>query len=167
MTAPRKVAAFDPAARLLEPVRHDPGMRRPASTAAGAGLVLLRVIAGVLWLLEVAAHWSRYANAVAVGGITFSPEVLGVSLVLFLTVGGLVLLVYLALAVLIFRGRDLPRVIVLLFSVISIGGAFAAWWVDGQRITLHTTLLSLGLDILVLLALSSRSAAAYARRDER
>ena len=37
----------------------------------------------------------------------------------------------------------------------------------GEEITLEGTFVSLSLDILVLLALSSRSAAAYARRNER
>ena len=41
------------------------------------------------------------------------------------------------------------------------------WWAQGQEITINGALLSLSLDILVLLALSSRSAAAYARRNER
>ena len=45
--------------------------------------------------------------------------------------------------------------------------AFVSWWVRDQEITLQTTLLSLAVDILVLLALSSRSTAAYARRREK
>ena len=45
--------------------------------------------------------------------------------------------------------------------------AGAAWWAQGQEITLQSTFLSLSLDILILLALSSQSAAAYARRGEK
>jgi predicted membrane chloride channel (bestrophin family) len=58
-------------------------------------------------------------------------------------------------------------VLVMLFSVFSITTSFTAWWVAGEEIKIETTFLSLSLDILVLLALSSRSAAAYARRKER
>ncbi|WP_314430259.1 hypothetical protein [Microbacterium lacticum] len=52
-------------------------------------------------------------------------------------------------------------------TAISISTAFVSWWARDQEITLQTTLLSLAVDILVLLALSSRSAAAYARRAEK
>ncbi|WP_448261983.1 hypothetical protein [Microbacterium aurum] len=41
------------------------------------------------------------------------------------------------------------------------------WWAQGPEITLQSTLLSLSLDILILLALSSQSAAAYVRRGEK
>jgi hypothetical protein len=58
-------------------------------------------------------------------------------------------------------------VTVMAFSVISITGAFIQWWSEDQEITISGSLLTLGLDILILLALSSRSAAAYARRNER
>ena len=43
-------------------------------------------------------------------------------------------------------------------------------WLDyvaGQEITIRTTLVTLALDILVLLALSSRAARAYAQRPRR
>jgi hypothetical protein len=53
------------------------------------------------------------------------------------------------------------------FSAISITGSFIQWWTGNQVITITGSLLTLGLDILILLALSSRSAAAYARRNER
>jgi hypothetical protein len=55
----------------------------------------------------------------------------------------------------------------MIIAVGSISTSFFAWWVQGQEITLDSTFVSLSLDILVLLALSSRSAAAYARRNER
>ena len=34
-------------------------MKRPVSTAAGAVLVVLRVIAGVVWLVALAAQWDQ------------------------------------------------------------------------------------------------------------
>ncbi len=84
-----------------------------------------------------------------------------------LAIGGVFLAIDAVLAILIYRGRNWPRVIVMLISVISIISSFVAWWAVGEEITLAGTFLSLSLDILVLLALSSRSAAAYARRNER
>ncbi|WP_312677807.1 hypothetical protein [Microbacterium sp.] len=55
----------------------------------------------------------------------------------------------------------------MVFSTLSIVSSFVAWWAQGQEITLQSTFLSLSLDILILLALSSQSAAAYARRGEK
>lgn len=169
MSAPRKRSAFEPAASLLTPTRYDPGMRRPAATTAGAVLVLLRVLAGVAWLVDVAAHWSDYVGQldVAAPGIALAPDAVQSSLLLFLGVSAAVLLVETVLAFLILAGRNGPRVVVMAFAVVSIVSAFVGWWVEGQEITLKTSLVSLAFDILVLLALSSRSAAAYARRAER
>ena len=70
------------------------------------------------------------------------------------------------LAFLIYRGVNWARVLVMGFSVVSISFSFAAWWAEDQEITINTTFVTLAFDILVLLALSSRDAAAYARRNE-
>ena len=80
---------------------------------------------------------------------------------------GVVLLVEAVLALLILRGLNWPRVLVMCFSVVSISSFFTAWWIDDLEITLTTSLLPTALDTLILLALSSRSAAANARRNER
>jgi hypothetical protein len=55
----------------------------------------------------------------------------------------------------------------MLIAVLSISTSFTAWWAQGQEIEIAGTFVSLSIDILLLLALSSRSAAAYARRNER
>src|SRR3546814_10931321 len=86
----------------------------------------------------------------------------GVGLWLFLGVSGIVLAVEALLGVLILGGRNLARVLVMLFSVVSICTAFVQWWVDGQDIRLQTTYVTLSLAILILLALSRRRPAAYA-----
>ena len=170
--APAKRPAFELPAVPDIPVG-DPAMRRPLSTTAGAGLVLLRVAAGVAWTLSVAFGWEGWLRSYA-GDLSgdsasdeLTPGVLGASLVVFLVATGLVLLVELTFGLLILRGRNFPRVVVMIISVLSISTAFTGWWVQGQDIRLSTTLVTLALDILVLLALSSRSAAAYARRRER
>jgi hypothetical protein len=71
------------------------------------------------------------------------------------------------LGILILSGRNFARVLVMVFSVVSICTAFAGWWAEGQDIRIQTTYVTLALDILILLALSSRNSAAYARRRER
>lgn len=169
MSEPHKRPAFEPPTRLMRPYAYDPQMRRPTSTVAGAVLVLLRVIAGIVWTSEVALHWNTYATKVdaVLDGTDFSQQAVQIALAVFVGISAIVLLADAAIAVLILRGVNWARVVVMLFSVISITSAFVGWWVQGQEIVLQGSLLSLALDILVLLALSSRSAAAYARRNER
>lgn len=166
---PRKRAAFEPAARLAQPVGFDPEMKRPVTTVVGGVLVLLRVLAGVLWLAAVAFNWGDISAALdaALGEGTLIFSTSGWVPAAVLAVLGAPLAVTAVLAVLILRGQNLPRVLVMMFCTVSISAAFVAWWVQGQDIRLETTLLTLSFDILVLLALSSRSAAAYARRNER
>ena len=65
---------------------------------------------------------------------------------------------------LVFLGLNWPRIVVMTISTFSISASFVTWWVGDQEITLQTTFLTIALDILVMLALSSRSARAYARR---
>ena len=166
---PQKRPAFEPAARLLKPTGYAPDMPRPSSTTAGVVLVLLRVAAGALMLVALAAGWdSLVASAdVELEGFDITRDGGRYALWLVLAVGAAVLAVDALLAILIYRGHNWPRVLVMLIAVISISSAFTTWWVLDQDIKLEGTFVSLSLDILILLALSSRSAAAYARRNER
>jgi hypothetical protein len=166
---PQKRPAFEPAARLLTPTGYDPDMRRPASTVAGVVLVALRVLAGAFILAAIAAGWDDLlAQADSMlEGFDPTPEGRQAALWFVLAAGTTMLLIDSLLAVLIYRGHNWPRVIVMILSVISISVAFGTWWAADQEIHLEGTFVSLSLDILLLLALSSRSAAAYARRNER
>jgi hypothetical protein len=170
---PRKRPAFEPPAALIEPVHPDPAMRRPASTVAGAALVLLRALAGAVWVVAVAFGWPEWLRAVSgvFGGDAsdtgdLSGAIEGAGLAVFVGAAAVVLAAEALLGILILGGRNLPRVLVMLFSVFSICTAFVGWWADGQDIRIGTTYVTLALDILILLALSSRSSAAYARRHE-
>lgn len=167
--APQKRPAYEPAARLLKPPRFDPAMTRPTSTVAGVVLILLRVLAGVIVLVSVATGWDALlADPDSVlDGFDPTPEGRQAALWLVLGTGATVLLLDLALAFFVFRGRNWARVFVMLIAVLSISTSFTAWWAQGQEIEIRGTFFSLSLDILLLLALSSRSAAAYARRNER
>lgn len=168
---PRKRAAFEPP---LEPPRADPEMRRPTATSAGAVLVLLRALAGALWAVSVAfalPPWLQQIAGAASGDASAStdPDLAGLSdlgpaTAIFLAFMGALFAVQVVLGIRILFGGNLSRVLVMLISVASISAGFLGWWQAGVEITLRTTLLTLSLDILVLLALSSRDAAAYARR---
>jgi len=168
MPAPQKRPAYEPAKRLLKPPRYDPGMKRPISTIAGTGLILLRVLAGVVVLAGIATGWDALLSDPdsVLEGFDPSPAGAQAALWFVLAAGATVLLIDLLFAVFVYRGHNWARVIVMIIAVGSISTSFVAWWAQGQEITIDTTYVSLSLDILVLLALSSRSAAAYARRNE-
>jgi hypothetical protein len=168
---PRKRAAFEAPAALVAPVAGSAAMTRPASTVAGAVLVLLRAAAGAVWLLSAALGWTWLGDAAAlfndssVDASADTPADVGPVLAIVLGIVAAGVVFEAVLGVLILRGRNGPRVLVLLFSTLSITTAFVGWWSQGQEIRIETTYVTIALDILILLALSSRSAAAYARRE--
>jgi len=164
---PRKRAAFESPAELFTAPDADPRMPRPSTTVAGVALVLLRVLAGVLVLAGV---WWQWPTLISDGETLLepiSPEALDLARLVIVAVGGTVLLVDLVVAVFVWRGSNVGRVLILLTSLLSVTGTFTAWWARDQEITVHSALIAVGLDVLILLALSSRSAAAFARRRER
>ncbi|WP_448236133.1 hypothetical protein [Microbacterium paulum] len=166
---PAQRPAYEPIDRLLRPTPYDPDMRRPATTVAGACLVLLGAVVSVLSMVDIATNWHTYLKSIVleIGGAVPTPDVVNAALAVILGVIGVTAVVELVCGLLILRGSNAARVLVMIVSAISISAAFVSWWARDQEITLQTTLLSLAVDILVLLALSSRSAAAYARRREK
>ncbi|MDR6905623.1 hypothetical protein J2X63_001309 [Agromyces sp. 3263] len=169
MTAVEKRPAFEPPAVLVAPVAGPPAMRRPISTTVGAALVLLRVLAGAVWLGALSLQWDQvFTEAVdevgdPITGDAFAATSQAVYTFTVILIG-VVLLIDLVLGVLTWLGLNWPRIVVMVISTISISSSFVTWWVGDQEITLQTTFVTLALDILVMLALSSRSARAYARR---
>lgn len=166
---PEKRPAYEPPARLLRPTGYDPDMKRPAAIYAGVSLVLLRVIAGLLTVVGIALGWHGVVVDLEQSLDGFDPDsdVGQLTRGIVVGAGGVFVLLDGLFALFVFRGSNVARVIVMIFAAASITTSFVAWWVQGQDITLRTTFVSLSLDILILLALSSRSAAAYARRNER
>lgn len=164
-----KRPAYEPVERLLKPTGYDPGMKRPITIIAGVVLVGLRVLAGIGVIVDVGVNWSHLIDdaTVETDGVTWSPEALRDSFVVFAAIIGAALLVDAVMALLVYRGVNWARILVMSVSVVSISSSFVAWWVQGEQIHLDGTFLTLAFDILILLALSSRTAAAYARRSER
>jgi len=167
--APDKRPAFEPASQLLRRPEADPDMKRPTSTVAGVVLVFLRVLAGLVVLASVLLQWRETIKDidVTIEGTPSSPEIAQAVLIAVVVFLGVVLIADSALAFFILIGHNWARVTIMTFSAISITGSFIQWWSENQVISITGSLLTLGLDILILLALSSRSAAAYARRNER
>ncbi len=166
---PRKRAAFEPPTTLFAPLHRDPTMRRPATITTGTLLLLLRVLAGVLLIAGLWLEWPDVMDSadLAVGGDILTAEEEQFALWIVIALMGLSLAVQLSVVLSLWWGRNWARLIVMVFAVVSISTAFTTWFLREEEITLRTSLLAVGLDVLILLALSSRSAAAYSRRRER
>lgn len=160
-----KRAAFESPGRLAEREPAQPRRRRPLATAFGSVLVVLRVIAGVVWLIALAAQWDTLVEQEfdvrleAASAAAASDA----ALTLVLVVGGTVLTIDLVFAVLIWFGSNWARITVMLFATINITIAAIDSFTGDAEVTIRTTLLTVALDILILLALSSRESRAFAR----
>lgn len=162
---PEKRRAFEGMSTRLQAPDYDPWMPRPTTIVVGAALVLLRALSGALILAGLLNGWDGLTAAVdsaielLAGTLAETGPIRAVTLVF----GVLVLVFQAVLAVLIFVGRDWARVLIMVFALIDITTTFIAWATLQQEITIAGSIFSLALDILILLALSSRNAAAYAR----
>jgi hypothetical protein len=161
-----KRPAFESPVVLAERDRPAASMARPTATGLGAGLIVVRVVLGVIWLLALALDWNRVLeNDLGLAPTDDSwSELSGAALTFVLVSGGLVLVAELAFAWLVFRGSNWARIAVMVVAMGSITIAALDYFLGGEDITIRTTLLTLACDILVLLALSSRASRAWARR---
>ncbi|MWB98575.1 hypothetical protein [Agromyces seonyuensis] len=170
MSEPRKRTAFEPALRLAnrddQPTRP---ARRPTQVSIGVVLMVLRAVAGALWLWSLAANWTTLLSDDA--GVSPGPDlseeeyrmVSDFFLTLVLVSGGVVLATLLVFAWLVWAGIDWARIFTMIIASLSVAASAVEWVTGGQDITLPATFLTLSLDILVLLALSSRPARAWSR----
>jgi hypothetical protein len=161
-----KRPAFESPVVLAEYERAARYASRPTPTALGAGLIVVRVLLGIVWLLALGFDWNRVIE----NDLGLAPSdddwsaLSGTVLTVVLALGALVLAAELVFAWLVFRGSNWARIAVMVVAIGSITIAALDYFLDGQDITIRTTLLTLGCDILVLLALSSRPSRAWARR---
>lgn len=160
-----KRAAFESPGRLAEREPAQPRMRRPLATAFGSVLVVLRVIAGVVWLIALAAEWDTLVEHEFDVRLEAASDAAAsdAALTLVLVIGGTVLAIDLVFAVLIWFGSNWARITVMLFATINITIAAIDSFTGDVEVTIRTTLLTVALDILILLALSSRESRAFAR----
>lgn len=161
-----KRPAFESPAVLATPVTPPVSMPRPAATAFGALVVWGRVAAGIAWLVALGLGWDdivRTELEIELEGLDIQAAS-DLVLTLVIVAGSVVLAVELMLALLIWRGSNWARITVMFFSTVSIVVAWIDSVTGSSEITLRTTFITLALDILVLLALSSRNARTYARR---
>lgn len=132
--------------------------KRPASLTLGAVFVFFRAFAGLLWIGALWLFWSEIRREVNIEG---TDEALVLWLIVGLSLFGVLVLTVLGVAVL--RGSNLARVLVMCGLTFSITMTAIGYFLSGEQITIQTTLLTVALDILVLLALSSREARNWVR----
>jgi hypothetical protein len=164
-----KRPAFESPVVLAERERTAATAPRPTATALGAGLIVVRVLLGVVWLLALALDWNRVLEddlGLAPTDDAWS-DLSGTALTIVLVIGAVVLAAELVFAWLVFLGSNWARITVMAVAMASITIAALHYFLADTDITIRTTLLTLGCDILVLLALSSRPARAWARRPRR
>lgn len=154
-----KRAAFEPAQALFRPEDPRSGPKqRPISTTLGALFVIGRAVVGAIWVAAFVIQWIDFARDEGI-----EAEVTAVVLTLVGVVGGVGIIILLLLGWLIWRGSNAARVVTMCGLTLSIITAAVGYFVQHQEITIHSTLLTVAFDILVLLALSSRDARAWAR----
>lgn len=163
MTEPSaKRASIEPPAALFGREASVPAdAPRPSPIVGGTILVLLRAVAAIVWSVGFAVAWPS-----TIASLDLPPDAGDLSIVLWILLGflGVWTLFLLLLARWLWRGSNVARVLVMVWTTLSITTAAIGYFAMGEEITVRTTLLTLALDILVLLALSSRDARVWARR---
>jgi hypothetical protein len=131
--------------------------KRPAQIVFGAGVAFLRGLAFLplaLLFLFLPAH---YAQSLNVEGGRPAQILAG-------TAVALIAQVDIGLAIAVFVGRNWARLVLMLSCVITTTGAFIGNANGSEAVTLATSLPTVGINIMVLLALSSHRAREYAAR---
>jgi len=140
--------------------------RRPVPTALGALLMMLRVGAGALFIALNLLDWKAFvASELNTGALDPSQEdsanlVLGIVMGVF----GAGLVLYFLLALLVFFGSNWARIAAMSYSSLIIATAAIDSFNGGPEVSLRNNLLGVALDILVVLALSSKRSRLWARR---
>jgi hypothetical protein len=131
--------------------------KRPAQIVFGAGVAFLRGLGFVSIAMLLLLLPAQYAQGLDIEGGRPALIVAG-SLV------ALIALVDIGLAVAVFVGRNWARIVLMLSCVVTTIIAFIGNANGSEAITLATSLPTVGLSIMVLLALSSHRARTYATR---
>ncbi|MDR6972472.1 LssY C-terminal domain-containing protein [Leifsonia shinshuensis] len=140
--------------------------RRPVPTTLGVLLMLLRILAGVGYIVLNVLDWQKFVGSELAAGAVSPDERESASLVLGIAMGVFAagLVVYFLLALLIYFGSNWARIAAMSYSTLIIVLSAIDFFNGGPQVSLHNNLLGLALDILVVLALSSKRSRLWARR---
>jgi hypothetical protein len=143
-------------------------MKRPISVYLGVLLILLRAVTSVVTAVGVALDW-RQADVIIEKAVDSDAETVSlVVLIALMSIFGVVVVIDLIVARLIFRGSNRARFVAMILATFMVLGSAVDFIVNGTSFTLENGgLLGLSLDILVLVALSSDEARDFAARRPR
>jgi hypothetical protein len=143
-------------------------MKRPISVYLGVLLILLRAVTSVVTAVGVALDW-RQADVIIEKAVDIDADTVSlVVLIALMTIFGVVVVIDLTVARLIFRGSNRARFVAMILATFMVLGSAVDFIVNGTSFTLENGgLLGLSLDILVLVALSSDEARDFAARRPR
>ena len=136
--------------------------KRPAQIVFGAGVAFFRGLAFLAIALLLVLIPVRYIEQVTLESI----DVEGgkPALIIAGSVVALIALVDIGMALAVFFGRNWARILLMLSCVLTTIAAFVGNANGSEAVTLATSLPTVGLSIMVLLALSSHRAREYAAR---
>jgi hypothetical protein len=143
-------------------------MKRPISVYLGVLLILLRAVTSVVTAVGVALDWRR-ADVIIEKAVDGDADTVSlVVLIALMSIFGVVVVIDLIVARLIFRGSNRARFVAMILATFMVLGSAVDFIVNGTSFTLENGgLLGLSLDILVLVALSSDEARDFAARRPR
>lgn len=142
--------------------------QRPVPTSLGFLLMLLRIVAGAVFVALTVIDWRQFVQSeLDTPGAAITADerpLVQAALVVVMVIFAVGLLFYLLLAILVFRGSNWARIASMSYSAFLIIIAAIDFFDGGPQVTLHNNVLGLPLDILVVLALSSQRSRLWARR---
>ncbi len=162
-------AAADPAgAQLMKAVNADEE-RRPSPTSLGVVLMVLRVLAGLVWIFSALTGWRQVVSEGLLDVSLGVEERAAASIIVGAAIGVFAagLVVYAIVCYLVWRGSNWARITAMALSAVTVvttAANHAAGHPEPALFSSVTALLGLPLDILVVLTLSSQRSRIWARR---
>lgn len=147
----------------LEERREAWAQKRPLSTVLGVILMLVGGVVGTVIVLAIMAGWRDILEEASASLSAQESQILDAFMLVLVIVAALGVAFYYLLAILVFRGSNWARVAALTYTGFLVLVS-AIDFLSGATITLGKDLFGLPLEILVMLALSSRSSRLWARR---
>jgi len=134
-------------------------VKRPISIYLGVLMILLRTVTTVVTAVNIALDWKQVDISLDAGTSADMDALSGALLVALMIFFGVVVVIDLSVAALIFRGSNRARFVAMILATVLVLGSAVDFFADGTSFTLENGgLLGLSLDILVLVALSDSDA---------
>jgi hypothetical protein len=136
--------------------------KRPAQIVFGAGVAFFRGLAFLSIALLLLLIPTKYFQSINLESVSIEGG--RPALIVAGSVVAVIALIDIGLALAVFFGRNWARILLMLSCVVTTIGAFVGNANGSEAVTLATSLPTVGLSIMVLLALSSHRAREYAAR---